>query len=88
MMEEDFGRARSYRQSADSEEVLDTAIDTCPVDCISKNTWFELVTMELKRTEQVINPYANLFSGGGAGMVSSQSLTSNNWRQEEMVAAS
>lgn len=50
-MEPDFGRARVYRQEADSEEVLDTAIDTCPVDCISKNSWFDLVQLELKRTE-------------------------------------
>lgn len=33
-MEEDYGRARVFQQWADSEEDIDIAIESCPVDCI------------------------------------------------------
>lgn len=35
MMEQDYGRARAFQQWADSEEDIQIAIDSCPVDCIS-----------------------------------------------------
>ena len=34
VMEEFFGRARAIRQDGDSSDVIQEAIDTCPVDCI------------------------------------------------------
>ena len=34
IMEEYLGRARAIRQDGDSTEVIQEAIDTCPVDCI------------------------------------------------------
>ena len=33
-MEPEQGRARAFRQDGDSDEVIQEAIDTCPVDCI------------------------------------------------------
>ena len=33
-MEPDFGRSRVMRQDGDSTEIIQEAIDTCPVDCI------------------------------------------------------
>lgn len=33
-MEEEYGRARVFAQWADTEEDIQTAIDSCPVDCI------------------------------------------------------
>jgi ferredoxin len=33
-MEEDYGRARAMAQGIDSDEKLQEAIDTCPVNCI------------------------------------------------------
>ena len=33
-MEPEQGRARAFRQEGDSEELIQEAIDTCPVDCI------------------------------------------------------
>ena len=33
-MEPDFGRSRVMRQDGDSSEIIQEAIDTCPVDCI------------------------------------------------------
>ena len=33
-MEPEQGRARAFRQGGDSEELIQEAIDTCPVDCI------------------------------------------------------
>jgi ferredoxin len=50
-MEEEYNRARVYQQSNDTEDVVQTAIDSCPVDCISRNTWFELVTEEMRRLD-------------------------------------
>ena len=34
VMEPDFGRSRAIRQDGDSTEIIQEAIDTCPVDCI------------------------------------------------------
>ena len=33
-MEQEQGRARAFRQAGDSDELIQEAIDTCPVDCI------------------------------------------------------
>ena len=33
-MEPEQGRARAFRQDGDSDELIQEAIDTCPVDCI------------------------------------------------------
>lgn len=33
-MDPDYGRSKAVRQDGDSTEVIQEAIDTCPVDCI------------------------------------------------------
>ena len=34
VMEPEFGRSRAIRQDGDSTEIIQEAIETCPVDCI------------------------------------------------------
>ena len=82
-MEPENGRARVYQQDADIDDVLDTAIEVCPVNCISKINWLDLVTAEIKRLDQVVDPYANLFSEGGMGSVSVGITNSNRWMKEQ-----
>tara|TARA_Y100001968_G_scaffold19894_1_gene15688 strand:- start:254 stop:673 length:420 start_codon:yes stop_codon:yes gene_type:complete len=49
-MEPEQGRARAFRQDGDSDELIQEAIDTCPVDCI------EWVPFEdLDRLREVVN---------------------------------
>ena len=44
-MEPEQGRARAFRQDGDSEELIQEAIDTCPVDCIEWVSFEELITL-------------------------------------------
>lgn len=53
-IEPDYGRARVVRQNGDSEELIQEAIDTCPVDCIHKVDYTELRALERDRVNQVI----------------------------------
>ncbi len=53
-IEPDYGRSRVYRQDGDSEEVIQEAIDTCPVDCIHWVDYTELQQLEKDRKHQVI----------------------------------
>jgi ferredoxin len=53
-IEPDYGRSRVLRQDADSEEVIQEAIDTCPVDCIQWVDYTELKRLEEERKYQVI----------------------------------
>jgi ferredoxin len=53
-IEPDYGRSRVIRQDADSEEVIQEAIDTCPVDCIHWVDYTELKKLEEERKYQVI----------------------------------
>ena len=48
-MEPEQGRARAFRQDGDSDELIQEAIDTCPVDCID---WVPFE--DLKKLEEVI----------------------------------
>ena len=49
-MEESFaGKARVYNQGGDSEELIDEAIDSCPVNCIHYVAHEDLVTLETER---------------------------------------
>ena len=45
-MEPEQGRARAFRQDGDSEELIQEAIDTCPVDCIDWVSFEDLVKLE------------------------------------------
>jgi len=53
-MEPDNGRSRVVRQDGDTEEVIQEAIDTCPVDCIHWVDYTELKRLEEERRFQVV----------------------------------
>lgn len=53
-IEPDYGRSRVVRQDGDSEDVIQEAIDTCPVDCIHWVDYTELKKLEEERKYQVI----------------------------------
>lgn len=53
-IEPDYGRSRAIRQDGDPEDVIQEAIDTCPVDCIHWVNYTELKTLEEERKYQVI----------------------------------
>lgn len=53
-VEQDYGRARVARQDGDSEELIQEAIDTCPVDCIQWLEYADLREAEDERKDQVI----------------------------------
>ncbi len=53
-MEPDHGRSRVVRQDGDTEEVIEEAIDTCPVNCIHWVDYTELKQLEEERKYQVI----------------------------------
>ena len=53
-IEQDYGRARVIRQDGDSEELIQEAIVTCPVDCIHWIDYTELRQLESERKYQSI----------------------------------
>ncbi|NET49562.1 MAG: ferredoxin [Merismopedia sp. SIO2A8] len=55
-IEPEHGRSRVLQQDGDSEDVIQEAIDTCPVDCIHWVDYTQLKQLEKKRQTQVIKP--------------------------------
>lgn len=53
-IEPDYGRSRVIRQDGDAEDLIQEAIDTCPVDCIHWVDYTELKRLEEERKYQVI----------------------------------
>ncbi|MBN3909987.1 MAG: ferredoxin [Nostoc sp. NMS1] len=53
-IEPDYGRSRVVRQDGDAEEIIQEAIDTCPVDCIHWVDYTQLKNLEEERKYQVI----------------------------------
>ncbi|WP_071518410.1 ferredoxin [Geitlerinema sp. PCC 9228] len=53
-IEPEYGRSRVVRQDGDPEEVIQEAIDTCPVNCIHWVDYEELKRLEAERQYQVI----------------------------------
>jgi ferredoxin len=53
-IEPDYGRSRVVRQDGDAEEIIQEAIDTCPVDCIHWVDYTEVKKLEEERKYQVI----------------------------------
>ena len=53
-IEPEHGRARVFRQDGDSENAIQEAIDTCPVNCIDWVDYTELKQLEQQRKDQVI----------------------------------
>ncbi|MCY7323095.1 MAG: ferredoxin [Phormidesmis sp. CAN_BIN36] len=49
-----YGRSRVVRQDGDSEDLIQEAIDTCPVDCIHWVDYPNLKNLEEERKYQVI----------------------------------
>jgi len=60
MMEDEHGRARVYQQQGDADSVISEAIETCPVNCIHYVPWPELVSLEARRRNQVIDFFSIL----------------------------
>ena len=56
-MEPDQGRARAFRQDGDSPEIIQEAIDTCPVDCID---WVDFEQLDELRNELKRHNFRNL----------------------------
>lgn len=53
-IEDDYGRSRVVKQDGDAEDVIQEAIDTCPVDCIHWVDYTELKRLEEERQDQVV----------------------------------
>ena len=53
-LEEDYGKARVMNQQGDPEEIVEEAIQTCPVDCIHRVGYKELRQLEQQRKFQVM----------------------------------
>ncbi|MCX5933489.1 MAG: ferredoxin [Pseudanabaena sp. LacPavin_0818_WC45_MAG_42_6] len=53
-LEEDYGRARVIAQDGDEEDLVQEAIDTCPVDCIAWVNYKDLNKLEEARKHQII----------------------------------
>jgi ferredoxin len=53
-IEPNYGRSRVVRQDGDAEDLIQEAIDTCPVDCIHWVDYTELKRLEIERQDQVI----------------------------------
>jgi ferredoxin len=53
-IEPDYGRSRVVRQDGDVEDLIQEAIDTCPVDCIHWVDYTELKNLEEERKYQVV----------------------------------
>ena len=46
IVDEDYGRSRAVRQNGDNLDILQEAIDTCPVDCIHWVNFEDLKDLE------------------------------------------
>lgn len=57
-IEPEHGRARVFNQNGDTEELIEEAIDTCPVNCIHWLDYTELKQLEIERKNQVIQSLA------------------------------
>lgn len=54
-IEPGYGRSRVFRQDGDAFEVVQEAIDTCPVDCIHWVDYTQLKQLEVDRKYQQVN---------------------------------
>jgi ferredoxin len=53
-IEPDYGRSRVFNQDGDSEDLIQEAIDTCPVDCIHWVNYQKLARLESERQYQIV----------------------------------
>jgi len=68
-MDDEHGRARVFQQWKDRPRTIQTAIETCPVDCIHYVPFEELERLEKERAGMTINYKARLV--GSDGLLSS-----------------
>jgi len=54
-IEPGYGRSRVFRQDGDAFEIVQEAIDTCPVDCIHWVDYTQLQQLEADRKYQQVN---------------------------------
>ncbi|MBL1210233.1 ferredoxin [Geminocystis sp. GBBB08] len=55
-LENNYGRSRVYNQDGDTEEIIQEAIDTCPVNCIYWLDYTEIKQKEANRKYEDIRP--------------------------------
>jgi ferredoxin len=55
-IESEHGRSRVFNQDGDSEDLIQEAIDTCPVDCIHWVDYTKLKQLEEERKYQELRP--------------------------------
>lgn len=55
-IEDNHGRSRVYNQNGDTEEIVQEAMDTCPVNCIHWLDYTEVKDKEAQRKYQLIKP--------------------------------
>lgn len=67
-IEEDYGRARAMAQGVDSDEKLQEAIDTCPVNCIHWVTAPQLSLLENEMRKMERTSAWLLMNGGGTNV--------------------
>ena len=56
VVEPDWGRSRAIRQDGDTTELIQEAIDTCPVDCIHWVAYEQLPGLQQQLADQEILP--------------------------------
>lgn len=64
-MDDEHGRARAFQQWKDRPRTIQTAIETCPVDCIHYIPYDELERLEQERDSMKINYKARLVGSDG-----------------------
>ncbi|EEF32177.1 expressed protein, putative [Ricinus communis] len=81
-IEEDFGRARVHGQCGNSE-LVQQAIESCPVDCIhwTSAAQLSLLEDEMRRVERV--NVALMLSGMGSGAVDVFRMASSRWEKRQ-----
>lgn len=81
-IEEDFGRARVYNQCG-NRELVQQAIDSCPVDCIhwTSAAQLSLLEDEMRRVERV--NVALMLSGMGSGSIDVFRMANSRWEKRQ-----
>ncbi|MFM7888007.1 MAG: ferredoxin [Pseudanabaena sp.] len=65
-LEQEYGRARVIDQDGDEEDLVQEAIDTCPVDCIAWVSYNDLNRLEEARKNQTIRNLGIIGDGSAA----------------------
>ncbi|XP_020237150.1 chaperone protein dnaJ C76, chloroplastic [Cajanus cajan] len=81
-IEEDFGRARAYNQSG-NPDLVQQAIDSCPVSCIhwTSAAQLSLLEDEMRRVERV--NVALMLSGMGTASIDVFRMASSRWEKRQ-----